>query len=86
MQSDQLVNFCCQDCVIFLFLNLIFQALKKLRDSSIDVAKTKALFSCMLTMHLICTFVFAYAKIRFYHDTAHMMYADSVILKRFIYL
>ena len=38
------------------------------------VAKTKALISCAVTVAamLICAFVFAYAKSRFSHDTAHM--------------
>ena len=34
------------------------------------VAKTKALISCAVTEQLICAFVFAYAKVRFFHDTA----------------
>ena len=34
------------------------------------VAKTKALFSCAVTVQLICAFVFAYAKSRFSHDAA----------------
>ena len=38
------------------------------------VAKTKALISFVVTAKLICVFVFAYAKIRFSHDTAHIMY------------
>ena len=36
----------------------------------IDVAKTKALVSCMVTEQLICMFVLAYAKSRFSHDGA----------------
>ena len=37
------------------------------------VAKTKALISCaVVTVHLICAFVFAYAKSRFSHDAAHI--------------
>ena len=35
--------------------------------------KTKALNSCAVTMQLICTFVFAYAKCRFSHDAAHII-------------
>ena len=35
------------------------------------VVNTKALISCMVTMLLICVFVFAYAKNRFSHDVAH---------------
>ena len=37
-------------------------------------AKTKALISCAVTIQLICTFVFAYAKSRFSHDAAHIEY------------
>ena len=37
------------------------------------VAKTKALISCAVTAQLICVFVFAYAKIRFSHNEAHLM-------------
>ena len=36
-----------------------------LRDCTIYVAKIKALSSCMVTVQLICTFVFAYAKAGF---------------------
>ena len=36
------------------------------------VAKTKALISFAVTAKLVCVFVFAYAKIRFSHDAAHM--------------
>ena len=38
-----------------------------------QVAKTKALISCVVTIHLICAFVFAYAKSRFSHDPAHFI-------------
>ena len=44
----------------------------KKRDCTIRVAKTKALISFAATVKLICVFVFAYAKIRFSHDKAHM--------------
>ena len=40
---------------------------------TIYVVKTKVLFSCTATMQLICTFVFAYAKSRFFHDIARMI-------------
>ena len=33
-------------------------------------AKIKALISCAVTVQLICAFVFAYARIRFSHDSA----------------
>ena len=38
------------------------------------MAKTKALISFAVTAKLICVFVFAYAKIRFSHDAAHMLH------------
>ena len=44
----------------------------KKRDCTIYVAKTKALISCGITVQLICTFVFAYAKSRFPRDVAHL--------------
>ena len=37
------------------------------------VAKTKALISFAVTAKLICVFVFAYAKIRFSHNEAHIV-------------
>ena len=37
------------------------------------LAKTKALISFVVTVKLICVFVFAYAKIRFSHDVAHLI-------------
>ena len=36
-----------------------------------NVGKTKAQISCMVTAELICAFVFAYAKSRFSHDMTH---------------
>ena len=42
------------------------------------VAKTKALISFTVTAKLICVFVFAYAKIRFSHDEAHIIYRLSI--------
>ena len=39
------------------------------------VGKTKALISCRVTAaQLICTSVFTYAKIKFPHDTAQIIY------------
>ena len=43
-----------------------------MRDCTIRLAKTKALISFAVTAKLICVFVFAYAKSRFFHDEAHM--------------
>ena len=36
------------------------------------IAKSKVLIRCVVTAHLICAFVFAYAKSRFSHDAAHI--------------
>ena len=46
------------------------------------IAKAKALISFTVTAKLICVFVFAYAKIRFSHDAAHIWfcYAASKLL------
>ena len=41
--------------------------LRKKRDCTIYVAKTKVLISCAATAQLICAFVFAYAKLRFFN-------------------
>ena len=49
--------------------------LRKLRDCTIYEMKTKVLIS--VTGQLICVFVFAYAKIRSSHDTAHLCYSNS---------
>ena len=43
------------------------------RSCTICVVKTKALISSAVTMQLICTFVFAYAKSRSSLDAAHLM-------------
>ena len=43
------------------------------------IAKTKALISCTVTAQLICVFVFAYAKSRFSHNEAHIIF--SFLLK-----
>ena len=41
------------------------------------VRKTKALISFAVTAKLICVFVFAYAKCRFSHNEAHMIFEPS---------
>ena len=41
--------------------------------------KEKALISCLVTTQLICTFDFAYPKIRFSHDAAHMYLSMSLL-------
>ena len=38
-------------------------------DCTIYVVKTKGLISCAVSVQLSCPFVFAYAKIKFSHDT-----------------
>ena len=43
------------------------------------VAKTKLLISCKVAAQLICDFVFVYAKIRFSHDVAHMLWVSMRI-------
>ena len=43
---------------------------RKYRDCTISVAKTEALIRFAVSAKLICVFVFAYAKSRFYHDAA----------------
>ena len=50
-------SICLESC------NFIF---RKKRDCTICVAKTKALISFAVTAKLICIFVFAYAKSRFF--------------------
>ena len=48
------------------------------RKCTIHVAKTKTLISFAATVKLICAFVFAYAKIRFSHDAAHLILENEV--------
>ena len=48
---------------------------RKKRDCTICVAKTKALIRCAVTAQLICGFDFTYAKSRFSHNEAQIMYA-----------
>ena len=50
-------------------------------DCIIRVAKTKALISCAVTAQLICIVVFAYAKIRFSHNEAHLIIAADILMK-----
>ena len=45
--------------------------LRKYRNGTIRVAKTKALISFAVTAKLICAFVFAYADCWFTHAAAH---------------
>ena len=46
--------------------------IRRKRDCTIRVAKTKALISFTITAKLICVFVFACAKSRFSHNDAHL--------------
>ena len=41
-------------------------------DCTIQVVKTKALISFVVTVKLICVFVFAFAKSRFSHNEAQI--------------
>ena len=41
-------------------------------DCTIYVAKTKALISCTITVHVIWALVFAFAISQFSHDVAHI--------------
>ena len=45
----------------------------------IYVAKTKTLISFAVTVKLICVFVFAYAKSRFFHDEAHLFHIPDML-------
>ena len=55
-------------------------------DCTIHVAKTKAQISFAVTAKLICVFVFAYAKIRFSHNEAHVYSVISGHISMFMYL
>ena len=57
----------------------IKDGLRKWRDCTIRVAKTKALISFAVTAKLICVFVFAYAKSRFSHNEADYLPVKIVI-------
>ena len=41
-------------------------------EGLIYIAETKALISCVVTVQLICAFVFAYVKVGFSHDAAQI--------------
>ena len=47
---------------------------RKMRNGTFRVAKTKVLISFAVTAKLICAFVFAYSKIRFSHEAAHLIF------------
>ena len=50
-------------------------------DCSVNVAETKALISCVVTVQLICAFVFAPAKFRHSHGAAHIAFSGVEIFK-----
>ena len=50
-----------------------FLTIHSQRDCTVRVAKTEALISFADTAHLICVFVFAYAKSRFSHNEAQFI-------------
>ena len=61
--------------------------LKKKRDCTIRVAKTKALISFAVTAKLICVFVFAYADCWFSHEAAQiLMFEISSKWFMFVYM
>ena len=47
---------------------VVRQRLESSDLGSIYIGKSKGLISCLVTVHLICTFVFAYSKSRFSLD------------------
>ena len=55
----------------FLWLEACNFGFRKYRDCTIYVAKAKVLISCTVIVQLICVFVFAYAKNRFFYGAAH---------------
>ena len=55
-------------------------------DCTIRVAKTKALISFAVTAKLICVFVFAYAKSRFSHNEAHLLWHGGTCILAIIVL
>ena len=64
---------------------------RKKRDCTIRVVKTKALISFAATAKLICVLVFAYAKSRFSHDEAQIVFKfrkdkkyDSIDVSRLV--
>ena len=46
---------------------------------SMYLTKTRALTSYAVTVQLICAYVFAYAKCRFCHDLAHIVFLDHML-------
>ena len=42
----------------------------KMMNCNISAAKRRVLISCVVTVQLICSFVFAWAKIQFSHEVA----------------
>ena len=61
---------------------LDFYVVRKKKDCTIHVAKTKMLISCLVTAQLICVFDFANEKSRFPQVVAQIMDATSFIVIR----
>ena len=61
--------------------NLEILHLRRKKDCTIHAVKTKGLISCVVTAQLICAFVFATAKVWFFHDAAPMINASYQILQ-----
>ena len=57
-----------------------------MRNSTIRVAKTKALISFAVTAKLICAFVFAYADCWFSHVVAQISESLNTILAVFCFM
>ena len=57
---------------------------RKKRDRTIFVVKIEALISCAVTTQLICAFVFAYKKNRFFLDAAQLI-VEVLELNRLVY-
>ena len=53
--------------------------LRKERNCTIPLAKTKSLISFAVTAKLICVFVFAYAICWFSHEVAHLSFKNNYL-------
>ena len=56
------------------------------RDCTIYLAKTKVLIIYVVSVHLICISVFAYAKCRFSHDKAHIVFSVKKDHLKLVYM
>ena len=57
---------------IVFYKHAFLVGIKKKRDCTFRVGKTKALISFVVTVKLICDFVFAYANCWFSHEEAQI--------------